>query len=542
MLRRTCLLLWLVPALLAQTQAPAALPDGAPKAMAQIVGKEMLTHATFLASDELGGRLTGSTGHRAAIDYIQKQFAELGLEPLGDEVDGKRSYVQSYGISRIFLKDGSQMQIGALKLADGYAVLGNKPKAVAGDVTFRFVGRGRTRGASAEVKEDESLENVVPVVLVRTPRGSPGKTLGMEQKFGMSFQTLSGLGKTAQSLAKKGAKTVIFTLLDDPTGFVDVLNYVGISPGKDLVSPRFAGAEDATGMLAGLLGAASDTMVLVLTPERSKQVFGEFGLDPAVLAKTLSGEVEVPKCDRQPKGTVAMEVVRDKEAKAWNVVACLRGKDAALTKEAVVFSAHNDHVGRRMDGEVYNGADDNASGSSGLLAIAKAFAKGDEKPRRTAIFLSVSGEELGLWGSAYYADNPTWPQDLIVADVNTDMIGRSGPESGPDEVTVTPSHEHRMFSTIVQDAARFAEAMKLGLQSGDKYYERSDHFNFAKKGIPVVFFCTGEHEDYHQVTDTADKLEPAKMERLARLAFWTGWSVANADERPRTLGPRSDWK
>jgi len=122
------------------------------------------------------------------------------------------------------------------------------------------------------------------------------------------------------------------------------------------------------------------------------------------------------------------------------------------------------------------------------------------------------------------------------------MIGRSGPESGPDEVTVTPSHGHRMFSTIVQDAARYGERLGVTFTSGDKYYERSDHYNFAKKGIPVVFFCNGEHEDYHQVSDHADKLDPRKMQTIARLAFWTGWTVANADEKPRTLGPRSDWK
>ncbi len=158
------------------------------------------------------------------------------------------------------------------------------------------------------------------------------------------------------------------------------------------------------------------------------------------------------------------------------------------------------------------------------------------------IFLSVSGEELGLWGSAYFADHPTWPQDKIVADVNTDMIGRSGPEAGPTQIMVTPSHDHDMFSTIVQDAARFAAVLGSTLVDGDKYYTRSDHYNFAKKGIPVVFFCNGEHDDYHQVSDSADKLDAAHMERFARLAFWTGWAVANRTERPQTIGKQPDWR
>ena len=153
----------------------------------------------------------------------------------------------------------------------------------------------------------------------------------------------------------------------------------------------------------------------------------------------------------------------------------------------------------------------------------------------------MSGEELGLWGSAFYADNPTWPLKKIVANINTDMIGRSGPESGPDQVTVTPSYQHGKFSTMVRDAAGIAKKLGLGLASGDKYYQRSDHYNFARKGIPVVFFCDGEHEDYHQVTDHADKLDPVKMERVARLAYWTGWMVAQANRRPATLGKQKSW-
>jgi Zn-dependent M28 family amino/carboxypeptidase len=176
------------------------------------------------------------------------------------------------------------------------------------------------------------------------------------------------------------------------------------------------------------------------------------------------------------------------------------------------------------------------------MAIATAFAKSAAKPRRSVIFLSVSGEELGLWGSAYFAGHPTWELGNVVANINTDMIGRSGPESGPTEILVTPSHRHRMFSTIVQDAARHAEVLGASFKSGDKYYQRSDHYNFAKKGVPVVFFCNGEHEDYHQVSDSADKLDGVKMERIARLAFWTGWSVVEADERPRVLGRREGWR
>jgi hypothetical protein len=358
----------------------------------------------------------------------------------------------------------------------------------------------------------------------------------------MSFQSFGTLGRTARNLEKKGARAVLFLLADDPLGFRDVLNYLALAPGKDLLAPAFGGADPGMGAMAGALAGGGEAVALVCEPGLSAQVLVQLGLDRDTVVKFLQGEAEPPAAAGEVAATLHVDVRRDDEATACNVVACRRGGDAALAAEAVVFSAHIDHVGRRIDGDVFNGADDNASGTAGLLGIAKAFAQVKAPPRRSVVFLAVSGEELGLWGSAWFAEHPTWPAESIVANVNTDMIGRNGPESGPDEVLVTPSHGHRMFSTIVQDAAGFGERMGVRFLSGDKYYERSDHFNFAQQGIPVVFFCNGEHADYHQVTDTADKLEPQKMQQLARLAFWTGWAVADADARPRTLGPRRDWK
>ena len=141
----------------------------------------------------------------------------------------------------------------------------------------------------------------------------------------------------------------------------------------------------------------------------------------------------------------------------------------------------------------------------------------------------------------YYASHPTWPIDDIVANVNTDMIGRRGTGYGDNEILVTPSHRHSKFSTIVRDSALIAEQMGLTFRSGDKYYSRSDHYNFAKVGIPVVFFSNGEHEDYHQVTDHADKLDSDRMQTYSRLAYWTGYRVAQADERPERIGRTGSW-
>lgn len=526
-------------------QAPAetapAAPAVPPAAMATIGRDELLAHATYLASDELRGRLTGSPGQLAAATYIQKHFAALGLEPLGDEKDGARGWFQNYGVRRTYVTPETKLLLGGLALTDGFAVLGGQAQQFAHKGELRFCGLGRVRGDNADVGPDESLAGTVAVVVARAPKGRVDGQLTVEQKFGMSFQTFNQMSTTAKALGKKGAAAVVFVQLRDRYGLSDVLNYLAVAPGKDSLQARFAGGEDGMGGLGAMLGGGS-TPTFVLSQPASAKLLGELGLQPDSVADFVAEGGKRPVAKAGVVAEMTLGVAVDEAAAACNVVAVLRGSDPELAKEAIVYSAHMDHVGTRIDGEVFNGADDNASGSSGLLAIASAFAKSAQKPKRSVIFLSVSGEELGLWGSAYYADNPTWAADRIVANVNTDMIGRSGPEAGADEITVTPSHKHAMFSTIVRDAATFADVMGLTFTSGDKYYMRSDHYNFAKKGIPVVYFCNGEHEDYHQVTDHADKLDGGKMERIARLAFWTGWAVANADAKPAKLGEQPAWR
>lgn len=511
--------------------------------MATIEAKELLAHATWLAADERGGRLTGSPGQEEAAKYIAKHFESLGLEPLGEEVDGKRTFFQYYGIARTRVEDSSRLKVGSLDLADGFAVLGGKPVDVKVEGSLVFCGLGRVKGAASDLAPEQSLAGQIAIVTVKGPRGGVDKQLSVEQKFGMCFPVFGQLGRTAKSLAGKGAAAVVFVLVDDPIGLSDVLNYLAVAPGKDVLAAQFEGADAGMSGLSAMLGGGGDgPPTLVLSVPTSAKVLAELAIDPEALRKFLKGEGERPASKADVGGGLKLTITHDANAKASNVCAVLRGSDPKLAAEAIVYSAHMDHVGRRFDGEVFNGADDNASGSAGLLAIASAWAKSKEKPKRSIVFLSVSGEELGLWGSAYYANHPTWAADKIVANINTDMIGRSGPESGPMEVTVTPSNRHKMFSTIVRDAAGFAAELGCTFTSGDKYYSRSDHYNFAQKGIPVVFFCNGEHEDYHQVTDHADKLDGAKMERIARLSFWTGWSVANADERPRNLGRQESWR
>ena len=193
-----------------------------------------------------------------------------------------------------------------------------------------------------------------------------------------------------------------------------------------------------------------------------------------------------------------------------------------------------DHVGvgRPVEGDsIYNGADDDASGTVTIIELAQAFAALPEAPRRSMVFMTVSGEEKGLLGSGWYADHPTFPLAQTVANLNMDMVGRNWTDTivaiGKEESTLGPlvervSAEHPELDMAVID----------DIWPEEGFYSRSDHYNFARNGVPVLFFFNGTHDDYHRPSDHADKIAYDKMSRIGRLVFYTGFEVANADDRP----------
>ncbi len=489
-----------------EPQAGAPLPDGAPAAMVHVARKALSDHAHFLASDELGGRFTTSQGQNQAADYIADHFKQWGLKPLGD----RRTFFQSYPLEKTFLDPSTALTFGQEKLAAPFAVVPGGP-ADKVNLAGRFVFCGN--GSPDEIPA--GLKGRIPVVVAGKARGQ-GQAASM-----MGFQRLEAM---ARELGGKGAAGAVLCLLEADHALADRLAYQALLP--DHPHLKYKGQPPPFGFKFVAIP------VMVLGPTAAGALLQHLGL--TVENGTVGGEA-----DPKASGRLQITVKTDAKASARNVVACREGK--GNKREAIVFSAHMDHMGTRLDGDAFNGADDNASGTAGLLAIAEAFARAEEPPDRTVIFLSVSGEELGLWGSDWFADHPTWPLGQIVANINIDMIGRITDLSPTDVISVTPSRQHGKYSTLVRRAHGLAAKFGLTFSSGDTYYERSDHYNFAKNGVPVVFFCDGEHGDYHKVTDTADKLDYAKMERVARLAFWLGWETAQDKARPHDLGVQQDW-
>lgn len=222
-----------------------------------------------------------------------------------------------------------------------------------------------------------------------------------------------------------------------------------------------------------------------------------------------------------------------------NIWAFIEGSEHP--EEIIVLSAHYDHVGMK-NGEVYNGADDNASGTVGLMTIANAFAKAKAEgngPKRSVLILHVTGEEHGLLGSKFYVENPLFPLANTVANINIDMIGRSDDEHANNNKYVYVIGADKLSSDlhiITEEANSLYTNIKLDFRYNDfndpnRYYYRSDHYNFAKNGIPAVFLFNGVHDDYHQPGDTPDKIQFDALAKRAQLAFAIAWEVANRKDR-----------
>lgn len=239
--------------------------------------------------------------------------------------------------------------------------------------------------------------------------------------------------------------------------------------------------------------------------------------------------------------------VQATQTSAPNVVAMVRGSDPVLRDEYVFFSAHMDHLGTAGDGvggcspftrtdgtidRICNGADDDGSGTIAVLAIAEAVKRLNGRTRRSIVVLNVSGEEKGLLGSAYYADHPTVPLGNVVADINLDMISRNS----PDSIVVIGKDSSGLGATLARVQAAHPELHLIAADDvwpDQHFYNRSDHYNFARKGVPILFFFAGTHAQYHRANDEVQLVDISKLVSVAQLAFYLGIEIANTTVRPQ---------
>ncbi len=307
----------------------------------------------------------------------------------------------------------------------------------------------------------------------------------------------------------------------------------GSAPGAEAAAETIIEADFCgyIGVLAhdSMRGRATPSPEIEQAASWIAEVFAAMGLEPG----GDGGAFIHRYAFRPPRAAADAEPVD-----APNVVAILAGSDPELRNEYVVFSAHMDHVGvGRPDASgdsIYNGADDDASGTAAVIEIAEAFASLEEAPPRSTVFLLVSGEERGLLGSRAYADDPPEPvaSGRMVANLNMDMVGRNW----PDTIVAIGKEHSDLGATLERVNAAHPE---LGMTAIDdlwpeeNFYFRSDHFNFARNGVPVLFFFNGTHEDYHRPSDEPELIDNEKAARLARLVFHLGLEIASAEDPPQ---------
>jgi hypothetical protein len=287
--------------------------------------------------------------------------------------------------------------------------------------------------------------------------------------------------------------------------------------------------------------------VLSLSPRAAQALFqGEQHSAAKVFNSAASGEPMASFSFKPEKKASFSVALKSEKIYTQNVVGVLEGSDASLKKEYVALGAHYDHigVGSPINGDaIYNGADDDGSGTVSVLAIAEAFAKGP-RPKRSLLFVWHAGEEKGLWGSKYFTENPTAPIDKVVAQLNLDMVGRAQKPNDantalakPNEVFVVGS---KMMSTELGALSEAVNKSYYNLSFNYKYdapddpekiFFRSDHFNYALQGIPIIFYTDGDHEDYHKVTDHVEKIDFENMLKIARTVYATAWELGNG-KRP----------
>ncbi|PIQ62559.1 MAG: peptidase M28 [Bacteroidetes bacterium CG12_big_fil_rev_8_21_14_0_65_60_17] len=518
-----------------------------------ITANDLAAHLYFFASDHFQGRETTQPGQRLAAEYLASQYRLMGLEPRGTaaphDAAGPDAYLQPFTVY------GTRFDRSTLTAERN------------GTPLFSAEFSRDVNNGSFSYQMGEGQDVTAPLVFagygIHDPDldfsdfdalNSAGVQIG-----GTWIMILDGEPMTSNGgmlLSENGTPTAWSTgrftklrfLLQGetmPAGIIIVGNAdapvpegagsLSLSPpdrtpangARRVLPPVLRISEDLADVLLSASGHTVASITSTVTETHSPVVFGMSGT-------RLTGSVENSRYD----------------APTENVVAFIEGSD--LKNEVVVLTSHYDHIGISGSGEdrINNGADDDGSGTVTLLELASAFQQAKDDgfgPRRSLLFMNVTGEEKGLLGSAWYSDHePLFPIENTVTNLNIDMIGRVDPtHPGPDANYVYIIGSNLISQELHNINLQANDLMGTGLDLNERFnsrddpnqfYRRSDHWNFGKHGVPFIFFFTGTHEDYHGVGDEPEKIEYERMEKIARLIFGTAWQVANQDTRPAVSG------
>lgn len=498
------------------------------KALKVITRDASQKHMEYLSSDALEGRRTGSEGNDAAAEYIRTSALQTGLRPLPgqDDLFQTLEYVKITpvpGGSTITIRDTVRNTLHSSEVIPLVSPVDDVN--LSGEVVFG--GYGFT---STEDKYNDfagiSLNERIVIIMTRTPelRGS-GMPSGETE-----ISEISEARKLTMIMLQK-AKAVFYVA--DPALGTDIsTDLLSMGSSYQLV-PLFRKQFFNFNINAYAISQETADMLLQSSGLTLKK------MQDSIASTRKPASFIIPGV----KAGISIKVTKDTVTSS-NIVGYIEGSDPLLKDEGVMFTAHYDHVGRDAAGNIYNGANDNASGSVGLLNVASAFAALDTKPARSIVFLWATGEEEGLHGSSYYAENPLFPIENTVAVINFDMIGRSRRNTdvgasltgkiditGPDTIKVISGEDCRKLVSMASVACRELGLHMIDEGKGD-HFSGSDHYPFHKKGIPVLFFFSGLHKDYHKPSDDFEFIDFTKLVKVSKVGFRTGYNVASGPVRP----------
>ncbi|MTI21986.1 M28 family peptidase [Fulvivirga sp. RKSG066] len=464
-----------------------------------ITQDDMYENLSILASDALEGRETGERGQKMAAAFIASQFQEMGLQ--GPVANGGNSGFYQ-GVTLYTVKPG-----------DIYAK--SKDQQYANFEGVVYYGKSATDG-----------EKTKDIVFVGAGTEEDFKNVDVKGKAVLAIVANTRAWRGPAELAEKNGAEVLFavnTASDEEfDGLNNQLKHYLSGGSLSVQKPAQEGGASFDGVFFVKPSLAGDIFKTKIEKLRASIEDGKVSkaTKPAKISYNISTKVE--------------------EMQTENVLGYLEGSD--LKDELVVLTAHYDHVG--VDGEeVYNGADDDGSGTSAVIEIAEAFVeakKAGKGPRRSMLFMLVTGEEKGLLGSEYYAENPVFPLENTIVDLNIDMIGRVDEkhEANPNYVYLVgadrlSSELHEISEKVNETYTQFDLDYTYNDENHpDRIYYRSDHWNFAKNNVPIIFYFNGVHADYHKPTDTIDKINFELLTKRAQLVFHTAWVLSNRDQRP----------
>ncbi|MEQ8625003.1 MAG: M28 family peptidase [Vicingaceae bacterium] len=464
-----------------------------------ITSKELSKKLQIIASDEMEGRETGKLGQKIAMQYLINEFKSYGV---GDHLF--INYKQSFPLLEQENK-GIELSINGKELEFNKDfvftpnVYGNK----SWNSEIVVVGLGVSNAVQDDYKELDVKNKAVFIWNGKKEMNDIDSSWTIENSI--------------QTAREKGA-TAIFTYNKNLE--------------QNLAKYSHYYEKPKTILLDDLVN--NDAPVISLTKKATEKLLKAGGVKLKKIEKKGAKKIK--------QSTIPFKMNVDKpsvELTGENIIAYIEGTD--LKDELVIITAHYDHIGKK-DSIIYNGADDDGTGTASLLEIAQAFTKAareGHRPRRSVLIMPVSGEEKGLLGSKYYTNHPLFPLENTVANLNIDMIGRYDENHEVGDNYVYLIGADKLSSELHQLSEEVNKTYtNLGLDytfndknDPNRFYYRSDHYNFAKNNIPVIFYFSGVHEDYHQPTDTFDKIDFNKTERIARLVFMTAWELVNREER-----------